>query len=64
MWLTSADKTKIHGYWVPCVYLREEEESEELNNETVEELANDIRKPNNYPTMIFCSPNAGFAEFF
>jgi len=22
------------------------------------------KKPNNYPTMIFCNPNAGFAEYF
>ena len=26
--------------------------------------ANIPKRPNNYPTMIFCNPNAGYAEYF
>jgi len=61
VFLTSTDKSKIQGYWVPCIQAREEEQINEMAND--DDLSN-AKRPNHYPTMIFCNPNAGFAEYF
>jgi hypothetical protein len=47
---------------VPC-YLATKEEFEDVSirQDSNEEFT---RRPNIYPTMIFCNPNAGYAEIF
>jgi hypothetical protein len=55
--LTTADRTKLHCYWVPCAEAAREEGSEE------DEDDGGVRD-NERPTMIFCNPNAGFIEYF
>ena len=57
--LTTGDKTKLHGYWVPC------SQQDKRNSESSDdEDEDDNFKGGNNPTMIFCNPNAGFAEYF
>lgn len=57
VFLTTQDKTKLHGYWVPCAAtVREQQEIMESELSNFQEL--------HHPTMIFCNPNAGFAEYF
>lgn len=55
--LTTADRTKLHCYWVPCADAVREEGSEDEDEDNGEKL-------NKWPTMIFCNPNAGFIEYF
>ena len=64
VWLTTNDKVKLHGYWVPCFNAREDEQMLEGDPGSSEGLYEVRPKENNYPTMIFCNPNAGFAEYF
>ncbi len=54
--LTTSDHTKLHCYWVPC-YKSEQSHSDESSDD-------DEDTSNTSPTMIFCNPNAGFAEYF
>jgi hypothetical protein len=59
--LTTIDKTRLHGYWVPCRAAIEEAKEEEDSDD------DEAAPPKNkgiYPTMIFCNPNAGYAEYF
>jgi len=46
---------------VPCRAAFEEQLREEDDEEDEEEIP---RKNGEYPTMIFCNPNAGYAEYF
>jgi hypothetical protein len=44
VWLTTADKLRLHGYWVPCIYAREEESmNQEMGDDSIEGL-NDGQK--------------------
>lgn len=56
--LTTYDKTRLHGYWVPCsAQIKEQFELLEAGLSAEGNLT-----PR--PVMIFCNPNGGFAEFF
>ena len=63
VFLTTADQTSLHCYWVPCLAAQYQEANAENDASQIDEMGHSIKR-NDFPTMIFCNPNAGFAEFF
>ena len=65
VFLTTNDKTRLHGYWVPCqaAYL-EMMAQQDSNSDSDNDELHQPKTITNFPCMIFCNPNAGYAEFF